>query len=81
MMSGLMPTHSCAIQLAGATDACLHFIENQQKALLVADLAQHAHEFLEETAQTAFALNGSNRMPAVSSVIAARNAASSPNGT
>ena len=37
-------------ELAGAADAALHFVEHQQQAMLVAELAQGAQEFMRHRA-------------------------------
>ncbi len=44
-------------EFAGTANARLHFVEDQQKTLVIADLAQQTHELFREATQTALALH------------------------
>src|SRR5262245_23444068 len=64
-------------QVAGAADAGLHLVEDQEQAVLVADLPQGFQERDRRQAHAAFACIGSIRMAAVSGPTSRRTAAAS----
>ena len=57
MMSGVIAGALIGEQLAGAADAGLHLVEDQQQPVLVAELAQALEELRRDHPHAAFALD------------------------
>ena len=69
MMSGVMPAYSWANKRAGAADAGLHFVEDEQQSVLVAQLAKAVRGIAaEQRATPPSPCTGSIMMAAVSAV-------------